>query len=76
MQSHVSLASQLPFFPGTIKGSEKSLEYSNRVLDREAYEDLRNTQTVDYAIFEAYQKLKLKRGERDIADRCYATWLF
>lgn len=25
---------------------------------------------VDYALFEAYEKLKSKRGERDLADRC------
>jgi len=25
---------------------------------------------VDYAVFEAYEKLKSKRGERDLADRC------
>ena len=55
---------------GTIKGSEKSLEHPNRALDREAYEKLRNNHRVDYAMFEAYQKLKSKRGERDLADRC------
>jgi len=27
---------------------------------------------VDYSLFEAYQNLKLKRGERDLADR-YVT---
>ncbi|KAH9981609.1 P-loop containing nucleoside triphosphate hydrolase protein [Russula compacta] len=58
-------------FLGTIKGSEKSLEYTNRALDREAYENLRNAQRVDYTLFEAYQKLKLKRGERDLADRTH-----
>ena len=56
-------------FTGTIKGSEKSLDYQNRALDREAYENLRNTQKVDYSLFEAYQNLKLKRSERDLADR-------
>jgi hypothetical protein len=55
--------------PGTIKGSEKSLDYPNRALDREAYENLRNTNGLDYALFEAYQNRKLKRGERDLADR-------
>jgi hypothetical protein len=54
---------------GTIKGSEKSLDYSNRALDREAYENLRNTNGLDYSQFEAYQNHKLKRGERDLADR-------
>ncbi|KAI0247856.1 hypothetical protein BJV78DRAFT_1285222 [Lactifluus subvellereus] len=58
-------------FLGNIKGSEKSLDYPNRALDREAYENLRNTHTLDYALFEAYQKLKLKRSERDFADRTH-----
>jgi hypothetical protein len=48
------------------------LDYPNRTLDREAYENLRNTHKVDYSLFEAYQNLRLKRGERDLADR-YAT---
>ena len=65
--SFVSSASKT--FTGTIKGSEKSLDYQNRTLDREAYENLRNTHKVDYSQFEAYQNLKLKRGERDLADR-------
>ena len=59
-----------PCLLGTIKGSEKSLEYPNRALDREAYENLRNNHRVDYTMFEAYQKLKSKRRERDLADRC------
>jgi hypothetical protein len=63
----VSLASKT--FTGTIKGSEKSLDYPNRTLVREAYETLRNTHKVDYSLFEAYQNLQLKRGERDLADR-------
>jgi hypothetical protein len=54
---------------GTIKGSEKSLDYPNRALDREAYENLRNAHKVDYPLFDAYQNLRLKRGERDLADR-------
>jgi len=54
---------------GTIKGSEKSLDYPNRTLDREVYENLRNAHKVDYLLFEAYQNLQLKRGERDLADR-------
>src|SRR6267142_200455 len=58
------------FLLGTIKGSEKSLEHPNRALDREAYENLRNNHRVDYSMFEAYQKLKSKRCERDLADRC------
>ena len=57
-------------FLGTIKGCEKSLDYPERALDREAYEKLRNNHIVDYAVFEAYEKLKSKRGERDLADRC------
>jgi hypothetical protein len=57
-------------FLGTIKGCEKSLDYPERALDREAYEKLRNNYMVDYAVFEAYEKLKSKRGERDLADRC------
>ena len=52
--------------PGTIKGSEKSLEFPNRALDKITYEGLTNR---DYALFEAYQKLKRERHERDIADR-------
>jgi hypothetical protein len=65
--SFVSLASKT--FTGTIKGSEKSLEYPNRALDREAYKNLRNSHKVDYSLFEVYQNLKLRRGERDLADR-------
>lgn len=52
--------------PGTIKGSEKSLEFPNRALDKSTYEGLTNR---NYALFEAYQKIKLERNERDIADR-------
>ncbi|SRR6266404_3560716 len=48
---------------GTIKGSEKSLEFPNRALDRETYENLTNK---NYALFEAYQKFK---RELDLADR-------
>jgi hypothetical protein len=54
---------------GTIKGSEKSLDYPNRALDREAYENLKNTHGLDFGQFEAYQSRKLKRGEYDLADR-------
>jgi hypothetical protein len=57
-------------FLGTIKGSEKSLDYPNHALDKDAYENLRNNHRVDFALFEAYQRLKSKRGERDLADRC------
>ncbi|KAI9510706.1 hypothetical protein F5148DRAFT_1177323 [Russula earlei] len=65
--------SRLPLTKGlwTIKGSEKSLEYANRALDRESYEGFRDSHRLDYALFEAYQKLKLKRGERDLADRTH-----
>lgn len=45
------------------------MDYPTRALDREAYENLRNTHKVDYSLFEGYQNLKLKRGERDLADR-------
>lgn len=48
----------------------KSLDYPNRALDREAYENSRNAHRMPYPQFEAYQNLKLKRGERDLADRC------
>ncbi|KAH8984688.1 hypothetical protein EDB92DRAFT_1950637 [Lactarius akahatsu] len=54
---------------GTIKGSEKSLESPNRALDRGTYESLTNR---DYKLFEAYQKLKRERGERDLADRTHS----
>jgi hypothetical protein len=54
---------------GIIKGSEKSLEFPNRVLDRDTYESLR-VSNGNYALFEAYQTLKRKRNERDLADRC------
>ena len=62
-------------FLGTIKGSEKSLDSPNHALDKDAYENLRNNHRVDYALFEAYQRLKSKRGERDLADR-FATPYF
>ena len=65
--SFVSLAFKT--FTGTIKGSEKSLDHPNRTLNREAYDNLRNAHKVDYSLFEAYQNLQLKRGERDLADR-------
>jgi hypothetical protein len=67
--THNSSFPSLFTFSGTIKGSEKSLDYPNRALDRGAYENLRSTHKVDYSLFEAYQNLKLKRGERDLADR-------
>ncbi|KAI9453668.1 hypothetical protein BJY52DRAFT_1396510, partial [Lactarius psammicola] len=53
---------------GTIKGSEKSLDFLNRALDRGTYESLTNR---NYTLFEAYQKLKRERGERDLADRTH-----
>jgi len=46
------------------------VDYPNRALDRWAYENLTNTYQVKYSLFEAYETLKLKRGERDLADRC------
>jgi hypothetical protein len=72
MATHSPSFPQLLPFPGTIKGSEKALDYPNRALDRDAYENLRNTHKVEYSLFEAYQTLKSKRGERDLADR-YVT---
>lgn len=43
-------------------------------INRDAYENFRDTHKVeskvDYSLFEEYQKRKLKRGERDLADRC------
>ncbi|KAH9005757.1 hypothetical protein EDB86DRAFT_3162664 [Lactarius hatsudake] len=53
---------------GIIKGSEKSLESSNHALGREAYESLTNR---NYALFEAYQRLKRERRQRDLADRTH-----
>lgn len=55
------------------------MDYPNRALDREAYEKLRNPHKVDYSLFEAYQNIKAKRGERDVADRyatLHGTWFF
>lgn len=69
------LTSRIFAFLGTIKGSEKSLDSPNHALDKDAYETLRNNHRVDYALFEAYQRLKSKRGERDLADR-FATPYF
>jgi hypothetical protein len=63
------VSSAFKTFTGTVKGSEKSLDCPNRALDREGYENLRNVHKVDYSLFEAYQNLRLKRGERDLADR-------
>ena len=54
---------------GLIKGSETALGLPNHVLDYETYQNLRRTYTLDYALFEAYERLKLKRGEHDPADR-------
>ncbi|KAH9172874.1 hypothetical protein EDB89DRAFT_2069331 [Lactarius sanguifluus] len=53
---------------GIVKGSEKSLESPNHALDREAYESLTNR---NYALFEAYQRLKRGRRQRDLADRTH-----
>lgn len=66
-RNFVSSASKT--FTGTIKGSEKSLDYPDRALDRQVYENLRSTHKVDYSLFVGYQNLKFKRGERDLADR-------
>jgi hypothetical protein len=52
-----------------IKGSEKSLSFPSHVLDKETYQNMRRTDTLDYALFEAYEKLKKKRDEHDPADR-------
>ncbi|KAH9985770.1 hypothetical protein BJV77DRAFT_1031292 [Russula vinacea] len=44
-------------------------------INRDAYENFRDTHKVeskvDYSLFEEYQKRKLKRGERDLADRTH-----
>ncbi|KAI9453663.1 P-loop containing nucleoside triphosphate hydrolase protein [Lactarius psammicola] len=53
---------------GTIKGSEKSLEFPNRALDSGSYESLTSR---NYTLFEAYEKLKRERRERDLADRTH-----
>ena len=60
---------------GLIKGSETALGLPNHVLDYETYQNLRRTYTLDYALFEAYERLKLKRGEHDPADRWAVTWI-
>ncbi|KAI0258663.1 hypothetical protein BC834DRAFT_696808 [Gloeopeniophorella convolvens] len=57
-------------FIGNIKGSEKSLEFPNRMLDRDAYENHRNRH-MDYSLFEVYQRLKRELGARDHADRTH-----
>ncbi|KAH9065001.1 hypothetical protein EDB87DRAFT_1756197 [Lactarius vividus] len=53
---------------GIIKGSEKSLESPNHALDKGTYETLTNR---NYALFEAYQRLKRERRQRDPADRTH-----
>ncbi|KAH8984689.1 hypothetical protein EDB92DRAFT_2033428 [Lactarius akahatsu] len=53
---------------GIIKGSEKSLESSNHAVNRGTYESLTNR---NYALFEAYQRLKRERCQRDLADRTH-----
>lgn len=64
-------------FMGVIKGSEQTLSTENHVLDRTAYLALSHrTQSTFaskredvYNLFQAYLRLKRKRGEYDAADR-------
>ncbi|KAI6133857.1 hypothetical protein EV401DRAFT_2204741 [Pisolithus croceorrhizus] len=65
---------------GIIKGSEKSLEFGDGILDKSTYYTLpsRSNPTfsgqreVVYAIYEAYSKLKRQRQHHDVADRTHA----
>ncbi|KAI0317334.1 P-loop containing nucleoside triphosphate hydrolase protein, partial [Amylostereum chailletii] len=57
-------------FMGVIKGSEGSLTSANSRLDRQAYER-HSGGDMDYRLFEAYQRMKADRGERDVADRTH-----
>ncbi|KAI5986328.1 hypothetical protein EDD15DRAFT_2373322 [Pisolithus albus] len=65
---------------GTIEGSEKSLGFHDRALDKNTYCNLpsRSNPTfssqrhIIYAIYEAYSKLKHQRGHHDAADRTHA----
>ncbi|KAI6094857.1 hypothetical protein EDD16DRAFT_1502638 [Pisolithus croceorrhizus] len=65
---------------GIIKGSEKSLEFGDGILDKNTYYNLpsRSNPTfsgqreVVYAIYEAYSKLKRQRQHHDVADRTHA----
>ncbi|KIK18632.1 hypothetical protein PISMIDRAFT_178561 [Pisolithus microcarpus 441] len=65
---------------GTIEGSEKTLGFYDRTLDKNTYCNLppRSNPTFSsqrhfiYAIYEAYSKLKHQRGQHDAADRTHA----
>ncbi|KAI6128736.1 hypothetical protein EDD16DRAFT_1739250 [Pisolithus croceorrhizus] len=65
---------------GTIEGSEKSLGFHDRTLDKDTYCNLpsRSNPTfsdqrhIIYAIYEAYSKLKRQRRHHDAADRTHA----
>lgn len=64
-------------FMGVIKGSEQTLMTEDHVLDRAAYLNLshRTQSTFSskrediYNLFQAYLRMKRKRGEYDAADR-------
>jgi hypothetical protein len=60
-----------------IKGSEEALPYNDGFLDQKGYEELSHRtqpsfahqRTLLYMLFQAYIKLKKKRGDYDTADR-------
>ncbi|KAI6165391.1 hypothetical protein EDD17DRAFT_226022 [Pisolithus thermaeus] len=66
---------------GTIKGSERSLDFDDGTLDKKTYCNLssRTNPTFSdqresvYALFEAYSKLKCQNQHHDIADRTHAV---
>jgi len=66
-------------FMGVIKGSEKSLDFSEGFIDRQTYiESTPGSQMTFYdrreqiySLFEAYTKLKRQNGDQDIADRTH-----
>jgi len=66
-------------FMGVIKGSEQSLNFPEGFLDRETYLGSSNRSRMRfhdrseqiYDIFEAYTKMKRRRGELDVADRTH-----
>ncbi|THH16781.1 hypothetical protein EW146_g3907 [Bondarzewia mesenterica] len=75
------LAPSLVFdeFIGVIKGSQESLKYRKRRLDRTAYNNLSfrtrpvfaDRRDVLYSLFESYSKRKIERDDRDAADRTH-----
>jgi len=52
-----------------IKGSKNLQAFPNHMIDKETYENHRHMHTVDYLLFEAYEKLKFKCHMQDPADR-------